>query len=121
MTTLLVIAVAGALGATARYLLDTAISRRTPSLPAGTMIINITGSLLLGLLTGLAAGVLPSLLQTAATAGFLGGYTTFSTACVETVRLLQERRRRAALASGLATLLLATVAAVAGILLGRAL
>lgn len=121
MTTILLVAVAGALGATARYLLDALISRRTPSFPAGTMIINITGSLLLGLLTGFAIDGLPAVLRTAVGAGILGGYTTFSTSCVETVRLAQERRWRAALTSGLGTLLAATTAAVAGMLLGRAL
>lgn len=116
------VALAGGFGAVARFVLDGLIRRRTTgAFPAGTMIINLTGSLLLGLLAGLVVDGLPGHLQTVLGTGFLGGYTTFSSASVETVRLLQEHRFRSAVGYGIGTVLLATVLAVVGYLLGAAL
>lgn len=85
------IALAGGLGATCRFLLDTLISRLRAPLPLGTLVINITGSFLLGLVTGwlLATG---SAWAAVVGTGFLGGYTTFSTASVEGVRLWRAGR-----------------------------
>lgn len=84
-------ALAGGLGAVARFVVDALVNRRLPNspLPAGTLSINISGSFLLGLLTGLAArhSGLPPALTNIAGAGFCGGYTTFSTASLEVVRL----------------------------------
>lgn len=115
------IALAGGLGAVCRFVLDGVITARKPrtGLPLGTIVVNVTGSFALGLLTGLASSALlsPEWLLVFGT-GFLGGYTTFSTASFETVRLVQERRHGAALANGLGVLLLATAAAALGLLLG---
>ncbi|XPP26166.1 MAG: fluoride efflux transporter FluC [Leucobacter sp.] len=88
-------------------------------LPWGTIAINLSGSLLLGVLLGLAAGlwVSPEWVQILGV-GFLGGYTTFSTASFETVRLLQERRRGAALFNGIGVLVAAAAAAGLGYWLG---
>jgi hypothetical protein len=67
--------------------------------PVGTTVINVTGSFLLGLLGGLALQHgLPTSWHLVLGTGFLGGYTTFITASVETVRLLQDRRWLAAAA-----------------------
>ena len=76
------VALAGGLGAAARLALDGIIRTRVSSaFPWATIIINVTGSLLLGVLAGLAAGHLVSDASYAIIgAGFLGGYTTFSTA-----------------------------------------
>lgn len=95
------VGLAGGGGALARYLLDRAIgSWARPDLPVGTITINITGSLVLGVLVGLVShhGA-PRALSLVAGTGFCGGYTTFSTASFEAVRLLQERRMRSALVS----------------------
>jgi CrcB protein len=82
------VAVLGGAGACARFLLDSLISARTRrDLPIGTLTINATGSLLLGLLTGLA--VEGNLLILAGTAT-LGSYTTFSTWMLETHRLAED-------------------------------
>lgn len=118
----LLLALAGGLGAVCRFVLDGVITTRAPrgtGLPLGTIVINVSGSFLLGLLTGLASSALlpPELLLVVGT-GFLGGYTTFSTASFETVRLLQEGRRAAGVVNGLGVLLLATAAAALGLLLG---
>lgn len=119
MTTFVFIALAlaGGIGASARMLLDGLIkSRVSGAVPWGTIIINVSGSLALGLLTGLATvHVLPEAWQLIVGTGFLGGYTTFSTASFETVRLVQERRWTAGLISGLGTLVVATSAASLGL------
>ena len=122
MTPLVFIAVAaaGGLGASSRMLIDGLIkSRVSTALPWGTIIINVSGSLVLGLLTGLAgANLLPEAWHLVLGTGFLGGYTTFSTASFETIRLLQERRWVAGLVNGLGTLVFATTAAAIGLWLG---
>ncbi|WP_172174932.1 fluoride efflux transporter CrcB [Brevibacterium sp. CT2-23B] len=114
------LAAAGGLGASSRMLIDGLIkSRMSTALPWGTIIINVSGSLVLGLLTGLAgANLLPEAWHLVLGTGFLGGYTTFSTASFETVRLLQERRWVAGLVNGLGTLVFATAAATIGMWLG---
>jgi CrcB protein len=90
--TWLLVAVGGSLGAAARYLLDRAIAtRQTGPFPLGTLVVNVTGSIALGLLLGLAAShQVPSSIVTWAGTGFLGAYTTFSTFTFETVRLLED-------------------------------
>lgn len=114
------IAVAGGIGAAARMVLDGLIrSRLAGATPWGTIAINVSGSLVLGFLTGLAAGnLLPTEWFLIIGTGFLGGYTTFSTASYETVRLLEQRAWWASAMSGLGTLVLATTAAGLGLLLG---
>jgi len=91
-------------------------------LPWGTVIINLSGSLALGLLTGLCGAHLLSTAGLAALGtGFLGGYTTFSTASYETVRLLQGGRRRAALVNLFGVLICGTAAALLGLTVGAAI
>ena len=115
------VAVAGGVGAAARFFLDGAINRgRQFRLPVGTLTINITGSLLLGIIVGAAThlGAVPvAVLGT----GVMGGYTTFSTASFETVRLARSGRITAAAINGLGMLVVSVAAATAGILLGGTL
>ena len=112
---------AGGVGAVARLVLDGALrSWLRVGFPIGTTIINVTGSFLLGLVTGLAlAHGLPPEWRAVLGTGFLGGYTTFSTASYETVRLAQQRRYRAALVNGVGMLVLALAAAGLGLWLGQ--
>jgi CrcB protein len=114
------LAVAGGVGAAARLVLDGLVhSRIQTAFPVGTALINVTGSLLLGLVTGLTLShALPEEWHLILGTGFLGGYTTFSTASFETVRLLQAARYRAALANGFGTLVGAVLAAALGLWLG---
>jgi CrcB protein len=87
--------------------------------PLGTTIINVSGSFLLGLVAGLALGeVVNPQWQLIVGTGFLGGYTTFSTASFETIRLAQERRYGAALTNGLGMLIGAVAAAGLGLWIG---
>lgn len=114
------VAVAGGLGAAARLALDGILrSRFARNFPLGTTVINVTGSFLLGLVTGLAlANGLPVEWRVIFGTGFLGGYTTFSTASYETVRLTQQRRYRAAMLNGLGMMMLAFAAAGLGLWAG---
>lgn len=117
---LLALSLAGGLGAVLRFVLDGVIKRLVPStFPVGVMVINVTGSFLLGLLTGLVlSGTVSHEWLLVLGTGFLGGYTTFSTASFETVRLLQTRRYGAALLNGLGMLVLAVTLAYLGLYLG---
>ncbi len=87
------LALAGAIGAVTRYLVDGRIQEGTSSdHPTGTLVINVTGSLLLGFLTGLALyHAFPGTPRTVLGTGFCGGYTTFSTFAFETVQLAERR------------------------------
>ena len=83
----LLMALAGGGGAGARYALDAWMRPRVSSrLPWSTHLINISGSLLLGLVVGLGTD---DTWRTIIGTGFLGGYTTFSTASVESVHLVR--------------------------------
>jgi CrcB protein len=115
--TLVLVMLAGSVGAPLRYIVDQAIQhRRRGPFPAGTVTINVTGSLLLGLLTGLAAhhGLTPRTLTVLGT-GLLGAYTTFSTFSYETVRLLEEGAVVAAVVNVVGSLALGLTAAAAGL------
>lgn len=117
------LSLAGGLGAATRFALDGVIrSRAGESLPWGTILINVTGSFLLGLVTGMVGQhLLAGSVQLVLGTGFLGGYTTFSTASLETVRLLQAGRRRDGIVNALGTLVAATTSAAIGLLLGSLL
>ncbi|WP_432395210.1 fluoride efflux transporter CrcB [Pseudarthrobacter sp. L19] len=120
LVTVALLGLAGGLGAASRFLLDGLIrSRVRAALPVATIVINVTGSFLLGLIAGaVGAHAAPAELQLIAGTGFLGGYTTFSTASFETVRLVQSGRSGLALVNGLGTALAAVGAAAAGLVLG---
>ena len=109
--------VAGAVGAPARYLLDDAISSRTQGVfPWGTLVINVSGSFLLGLLTGLALfRGFPATPRLILGTGFCGAYTTFSTFTYETVRLAEEGAVNEAARNALASLVLGAAGAAAGL------
>ena len=118
--TVLLLALAGGAGAAARFLVDGLVRARfRTGLPWGTIVINVSGSLLLGLLAGLVMRHhVPSSLQAILGTGFLGGYTTFSTASVETVRLVQSGRTGLALLNALGTMAAGVGTAAAGLALG---
>ncbi|WP_120522964.1 fluoride efflux transporter CrcB [Arthrobacter celericrescens] len=118
--TVLLLGLAGGAGAVARFLVDGLVRARfRTALPWGTILINVSGSLLLGLLAGaVMRNHSLSSLQAVLGTGFLGGYTTFSTASVETVRLIQSGRTGLALLNALGTMVAAVGAAAAGVALG---
>lgn len=92
MTTLLAVALGGALGASARYLAAGWVQDVTGSLfPWGTMAVNLAGSLILGFgLVWLQSTVTSTEVRALVTIGFLGSFTTFSTFSYETVAMLRD-------------------------------
>ena len=113
----LLTAAAGGIGAALRFVLDGVIRSRFPAFPIGTLVINVSGSFVLGLVTSFALGdVLPPEALTVLGVGLLGGFTTFSTASFETVRLVG-----AALAVGVGMLIASVLAAALGLWLGSLL
>lgn len=122
---LVLIAIGGAAGATTRYLVDGWVSERTSAsaFPWGTLVINLSGSLVLGVLFALAIerDVLPAGVRGPLMIGFLGAYTTFSTLMLESWRLWEDGAVGLALANLVGSSVLGLVAVVVGLTIGRAL
>jgi CrcB protein len=117
----LAVALTGGLGAVTRFVVDGALrARYRTAVPVGTMVINLTGAFALGVITGLVAHGTTAVLATVAGTGFLGGYTTFSTASLETARLVQDRRWLAAFGNAAGMLVAAVALAAAGFAVGHA-
>jgi fluoride exporter len=111
------VALAGALGAPARYAVEQVVRRVRPtSFPLGTFVVNVSGSFALGVVVGLALaqGLDPDV-RTVVGTGFLGAYTTFSTYAYETVRRAEERQRRTALLYALGSIAAAGLASALGL------
>ena len=118
------IAAGGAAGAVSRYLVDSFVSERFGgAFPLGTLVINLSGAFVLGLLFALAVegSRLPSDVRPALMIGFLGAYTTFSTLMRESWRLVEDGAIVLAAANLAGSMLLGVVAVVAGLAIGRAL
>jgi CrcB protein len=110
------VAVLGGVGAIARFVIDSRISERFDSdFPLGTLAINLSGALLLGLLAGAALRGDALVLAGPAT---LGSYTTFSTWVLETQRLIEDGAVRAATLNAVLSLLLGIAAAALGRTIG---
>lgn len=104
MLDILLVGAGGFLGAQARYGLSNFASRKWgTAFPYGTIIINLSGSFLLGLFLGLVGRAIlaDEAYRWLVAVGFCGGYTTFSTYTYETLTLLRERKRLAGLAANL--------------------
>ena len=108
---------AGAVGAPARYLVDSWVARRVSGpFPWGTFAINVTGSFVLGVVTGLTLyHGLSAFPKAVVGTGFCGAYTTFSTFSYETVRLVEEGSVGAAVRNVVASVVVGLLAAVAGL------
>ena len=117
------VSLAGAGGAVTRYVVDGWVQQRSDAvLPLGTLVVNATGSLLLGLLVGwaIAHGADADVTLIAGT-GFLGGYTTFSTYAYESFRLAEDGSGAFAALNVVASLCVGLVAAVVGLAVTGAL
>lgn len=124
MRTIVAIAIAGALGALARYGVGGLILTRTGrTFPWETFVVNVTGSFLLGFVFTLMTEQLTtaSWLRAAVTIGFVGAYTTFSTLSYETYRLLEDGALGLAAANVLGSVAAGLLAVYLGIVAGRAL
>jgi CrcB protein len=116
------VAVAGAVGALARYWLEGLVIRRTGGgFPWGTLVVNVTGAFVLGFLfTVLTERFRVSpWIRTSLTVGLLGAYTTFSTLSFETFRLLEDGAVWLAAANGAGSLVAGLGAVYLGVVLGR--
>jgi fluoride exporter len=111
---------AGALGAVLRYLADHLVQQRADSdFPLGILVVNLSGSLALGVLVGSAGhhGI-PSAWLTVAGTGLLGAYTTFSTFTFDTVHLLERGEWADGALNVAVSLVVGVGAAAAGLALG---
>ena len=103
MTKILLVGLGGGLGAIARYFLSAYVQHLTPTapFPLGTLVVNVLGCLMIGLLAYLAdlRNLFTPELRLLAFTGFLGGFTTFSTFGNETTLLLAEGKNGSALAN----------------------
>ena len=118
----LVLFAGGGLGAVLRFALELWVDERAPvAFPWGTLVVNVSGCFLIGLLATLAdeQRLLTPLLRLFLVAGVLGGFTTFSTFGLETWRLVEEELPRLAAGNILASLGTTLSAVAAGVWLGR--
>ena len=124
---LVAIALGGALGTVARFLLECDLQRFRPHFPTTTLLINLSGSLAIGLLVPLvdnfahggASRQGASLLRPFLIVGLLGGWTTYSTLAVDAVVLAKDGHAAAGVLSLVATLVGGLVLVVCGNTLGR--
>ncbi|HSI93568.1 MAG TPA: fluoride efflux transporter CrcB [Jiangellaceae bacterium] len=121
--TFVLVAVGAAVGAPLRYVVDRLIQRRHESVfPWGTLIVNVVGSFVFGLVMAAAmAGDTSPELVAAIGFGFCGGLTTYSTFSYETLQLLEAGGRRYGLANIGGSIVAGIAAAVAGWTAGSAL
>ena len=117
----LYIFIAGGLGALGRYGLSGLAQRIGDSFPWGTLTVNVFGSLLIGFVmkVGLSTDIIPQEARVAATVGFLGAFTTFSTFSFETVRYLEDGVWSTGLLNIFFNVVLCIAAALLGLFLAR--
>ena len=118
------IGIGSALGGMSRYLVGGLVQRLTGAgFPTGTLLVNVTGSFLLGLFLryGLETPTLTPELRAFLTVGFCGGYTTFSTFSYETVALMEDGLWGRATLYVAASLALSVGAMLLGVLVARSL
>ena len=116
----LILGLAGATGAAARFALSEWATKRWPgTFPLATLLINVTGAFALGLLMT-AGGAGSALAQTRLLlgTGFLGGYTTFSTLSYDTHSLYRSGQARAAWLNAFGSLAIGLTAAALGMAIG---
>ena len=120
--TLIQVALGGALGATARYLTGLAAVRAIgPGLPWGTLIVNIAGSFLMGILVVMLAQFGSNRFAPFLMTGLLGGFTTFSAFSLDAVTLYERGAVGAAALYVSASVVLSLAAIAAGLILARSI
>ena len=118
------VALGSAAGGVVRYLLAGAVQRAAGGpFPVGTLLVNVTGSFLLGFLLRytLAVPAVTPELRLGLTAGFCGGYTTFSTFSAETMTLVESGDYRRAALYATSSVVVSVLAAALGFAAARAL
>ena len=122
MRTVLAVALAGALGTLARWGLGSWVGHRFPSFPWGTMVVNVSGSFILGVLFAVLVerNIGSPTLRVALMTGLLGAYTTFSTFSLETFRLFEVGATGSAIANIGMSVVLGLLSVWLGVVAGRA-
>ncbi len=117
----LLVAIGGAIGAAARYLVGAWISSLLgPNFPWGTFFVNVTGSFVIGVVLVLVqGGALPAGARLFVAVGILGGYTTFSTYSYETLGLVSDGNLIGAFTNALGQVVLGLVGVYLGVVVGR--
>jgi CrcB protein len=120
---ILLIGIAGALGALSRYLLQSFIADSVGSAIVGTFLVNVSGAFLLGLVVAISESRfhVPANTRVVLGVGFLGAYTTFSTLMFDSVDRIEKAAYLTASANLLGSVACGLVAVYAGLSLGRAL
>jgi len=124
VTRFALICLGGAVGTGARYLLGGVMARWAgPEFPYGTLLINVFGSFLIGVVqqVGLTSLLIPDTLRLVLAIGVMGGFTTYSSFSYETIRLLEAGSWLAASVYVALTTALCLACCVAGLSLGRVL
>ena len=124
MTRFIWICFGGAVGTGARYLLSGFVARVAgPDFPYGTLLINVLGSFLIGVVqqVGLSTLMIPDTVRLVLAVGVMGGFTTYSSFSYETVKLVETGSWGAAGAYVVFTTTLCLVGCVMGLSLGRVL
>ena len=124
MRTAAAIAIAGAVGALARYGLEGLVSRRVSgAFPWGTFAVNVSGTFALGFVFTVTTEIftVSAWLRGALTIGLLGAFTTFSTLSFESYRLLEDGAVGVAAANALGSLAAGIAAVYLGVVTGRAM
>ena len=121
MSYFLLVGIGGALGATTRYLIDQISVSHLGSSIAGTFIVNISGSFILGLLIGFLSShtAWPEEIKVFLSVGFISSFTTFSTLSVATIQMFEKGDMSGAAVNLIGSIIVGLLAAVSGILLGR--
>ena len=121
---IVVVGIGGFAGAVVRYVLDARISAATSgAFPWGTLVINLSGSFVIGLLFALITerAAFPAEWRAPLMIGFVGSYTTFSTLTLESWRMIEDGAWLAAGGNLLGSMALGMVAVIGGVALGRAI
>ena len=114
-TRLIWVGAGGALGSMLRYALSGAVQRSILAFPLGTLVVNVTGCLAIGFLSERFGDAnLDPVWRTAVLIGVLGGYTTFSSFSLETLKLAESRQYDLALLNVLASVVSCLVAVWTG-------
>lgn len=117
---LIQVAIGGALGSTLRYLVGLgAVRLFGTGFPVGTLVVNVAGSFVMGLLYGVLSGRGAMHLAPLLLAGVLGGFTTFSAFSLDTVTLWERGQVTTAVLYVLVSVLVSLAALWAGLVLAR--
>lgn len=122
MLAILAIAIGGAVGALGRFYVSTSVySLLGGNFPYGTLMVNVLGSVAMGLLYALALERFPLSpeLRAGLLVGFLGAFTTFSTFSIETLQLIEDGEQLKAALNALLSVILCVAGCWVGVVMGR--